>query len=645
MKKMKLSTKLYMAFGLLLVILMVVGLLGWRALETASQGFTNYRGMARDTNLTGRLQANMLMVRMNVKDFIITGSEKDKKEYADYLKKMSTFLETSKKQIKNPTRAALIKKVDQEVITYEEGFTKVVGFQNERNRQVNGILNIKGPEMERSLSKIMESAYQDKDAESAFFAGEALRNLLLARLYVVKFLDDNSQDSVDRVKKEYTDFKKLLHELKGRIEDPERKKMLAEVTNRQDAYMEAFDKTVKAIFSRNDIVTNTLDKLGPNIAKLVEDVKLSIKTEQDELGPRLQANNSQAVLQILIIVAVALAMGIIMAVFITRSITKPINRVVDGLNAGSDQVASASQQVSGSSQTLAEGASEQAAALEETSASLEEMTSMIKQNADNAHQADGLMKKTGEIMSGASDSMHSLIGAMDKITAASDETSKIIKTIDEIAFQTNLLALNAAVEAARAGDAGAGFAVVADEVKNLAMRSAEAAKNTGSLIEGNITEIKQGHELVVATEESFKQVQESSGKVGELVSEISAASSEQAQGIEQINKATHEMDKVTQQVASNAEESAAASEELSAQAETMRGYVYDLAALVGTKNGNSGNGHETKGLIEAKGQGPRAMLPAPGNGKGNLAKRGSKFSGKAASKENIPLEDDDFKDF
>lgn len=250
--------------------------MGWRALETASQGFTNYRGMARDTNLTGRLQANMLMVRMNVKDFIITGSEKDKKEYADYLKKMSTFLETSKKQIKNPTRAALIKKVDQEVITYEEGFTKVVGFQNERNRQVNGILNIKGPEMERSLSKIMESAYQDKDAESAFFAGEALRNLLLARLYVVKFLDDNSQDSVDRVKKEYTDFKKLLHELKGRIEDPERKKMLAEVTNRQDAYMEAFDKTVKAIFSRNDIVTNTLDKLGPNIAKLVEDVKLSI---------------------------------------------------------------------------------------------------------------------------------------------------------------------------------------------------------------------------------------------------------------------------------------------------------------------------------------------------------------------------------
>lgn len=213
MKKMKLSTKLYMAFGLLLVILMVVGLLGWRALETASQGFTNYRGMARDTNLTGRLQANMLMVRMNVKDFIITGSEKDKKEYADYLKKMSTFLETSKKQIKNPTRAALIKKVDQEVITYEEGFTKVVGFQNERNRQVNGILNIKGPEMERSLSKIMESAYQDKDAESAFFAGEALRNLLLARLYVVKFLDDNSQDSVDRVKKEYTDFKKLLHDL------------------------------------------------------------------------------------------------------------------------------------------------------------------------------------------------------------------------------------------------------------------------------------------------------------------------------------------------------------------------------------------------------------------------------------------------
>jgi methyl-accepting chemotaxis protein len=184
-------------------------------------------------------------------------------------------------------------------------------------------------------------------------------------------------------------------------------------------------------------------------------------------------------------------------------------------------------------------------------------------------------------VSEANSSMTELTISMQEISKASDETQKVVKTIDEIAFQTNLLALNAAVEAARAGEAGAGFAVVAEEVRNLALRSADAAKNTAVQIEGTVKKIKSGSELVARTNDAFGKVAESSSKVGELVAEISAASNEQAQGIEQVNTAIVEMDKVVQTNSVNAEESASASEELSAQAEEMKVMVGNLTALVG----------------------------------------------------------------
>jgi methyl-accepting chemotaxis protein len=285
--------------------------------------------------------------------------------------------------------------------------------------------------------------------------------------------------------------------------------------------------------------------------------------------------------------AAASVLGLLMAFFITRSITGTIGRIVEGLTEGADQVASASAQVASASQELAEGASEQAASIEETSSSLEEMASMTKQNAENANQANTLMSKTRQIVEQANGSMAQLTASMDEISKASEATSKIIKTIDEIAFQTNLLALNAAVEAARAGEAGAGFAVVADEVRNLAMRAAEAAKNTADLIDGTVKKIKEGSEVVQKTNTEFSEVQTSSARMGELVGEISAASGEQAQGIEQISKAVSEMDKVVQTNSANAEESASASEEMSAQAEQMKQFVAELVTMVEGANGHS----------------------------------------------------------
>ena len=206
------------------------------------------------------------------------------------------------------------------------------------------------------------------------------------------------------------------------------------------------------------------------------------------------------------------------------------------------------------SQSLSEAASEQAASLEETSSSLEEMTSMTKQNAGNATEANRLMSAARGVIEQANGSMGELTGSMKEIAQASAETQKIVKTIDEIAFQTNLLALNAAVEAARAGEAGAGFAVVADEVRNLAMRAAEAAKNTSGLMEDIVRKVKNGEKLVGVTNGAFGEIKDSSLKVVNLIGEIAAASQEQSQGIEQVNKAVAQMNSVTQQNAAGAEE-------------------------------------------------------------------------------------------
>jgi methyl-accepting chemotaxis protein len=378
-----------------------------------------------------------------------------------------------------------------------------------------------------------------------------------------------------------------------------------------------------------DVIGTQSDELSQSYVVLAREEAEKVNRLSVESRDTISSMATASIILFVVVLLVLIAASIV----VIRAIVKPIQRIIVELSAGADQVSSASGQVSSSSQFMAEGTSQQAASIEETSSSMEEMSSMTKQNADNASQADKLMKDTNSVVSTANESMEKVIQSMEDITKASEETSKIIKTIDEIAFQTNLLALNAAVEAARAGEAGAGFAVVADEVRNLAMRAADAAKDTAQLIEGTVKKVNDGSTLVGATNDAFGQVSDSSSKIGDLVSEITQASEDQSSGINEVNNAIAEMDKVVQQNAANAEESAAASEELNAQAEQLKNSVGDLVAVVKGKRAMAQHGSKTATTIQSLPKQRKSMMLAH-------------HKNEVQPDQVIPFDDDDeFKDF
>jgi methyl-accepting chemotaxis protein len=421
-------------------------------------------------------------------------------------------------------------------------------------------------------------------------------------------IEKNTQEALDWIKK----YEAAI------LSDVNRKNFEA-FQQKKDAYLKTRAQFMSALDSNNkDEAKRLLD--GPlnetyKAYSAAGDVLLDHNVDNGKKkGAELSDVVDNTILLLTISGTICVLIGIAASLIATRSVNTALKSISDILNSNADQVASASSQVSASSQSLAEGASEQAASLEETSSSMEEMSSIVQANATSAQSSKSLAAETRQTttqnvehvqqlkssVGEAQESSKQLTGAMEAIKTSSDSISKIIKTIDEIAFQTNILALNAAVEAARAGEAGMGFAVVADEVRNLAKRSADAAKETATIIEDSIHKGETGvrineevvHKLQDIEEKShqvdtgLKEILEKVGKVDEAMGQIATASKEQTQGIGQVNTAITQMDKVTQTNAANAEETASAAEELNAQAEELKNTVWDLLALVeGEKEG------------------------------------------------------------
>jgi methyl-accepting chemotaxis protein len=392
-------------------------------------------------------------------------------------------------------------------------------------------------------------------------------------------------DTIDSANELYNDFDRLTKITNSElVELPEGQdtetliKLLPELNMQSASLFEAqknhiiagdsFDSAFSDIWREIDLLNDNLAATSSSISQQTGQFL------KDGAGLVHKWQYSQVAISIL-----AVVLALMTGLFLYSSISGPIQKIIKSLKKSGSQISTASNQLQTSIHDFASGSTAQETSLEEAVTSLGEISLIIRKNAGSAEKTDVLSKESIQIANLAGKHMDDLIASMKAISAASSETSKIVQTIDGIAFQTNLLALNAAVEAARAGETGAGFAVVADEVRSLSMRAAEAAHSTGDQIENTIRKVTDGAELLEKTSKAFGSLQESSGKVAHLTSEIAAASNEQARRIEIINRSVSEIENVTHQHAANAKQSDRNAGELSEQAEQMKKVVEELTAF------------------------------------------------------------------
>ena len=462
------------------------------------------------------------------------------------------------------------------------------------------------------MSKIIEKVGKIR---IACWKGQAQRNMTI----------------VTDVMPEFDAAEKLLMQVKEITKQEEHLKEIAEISKGITEYKHGVSEMLALNKELSDIGVKRAEA-GEALGKVADDAAeegLTQSKEEAKLSMDTLKSSSETVLGGL---AVMIITGLLLAYFITRGITRALMRMVTDLASCSDETASAAEQVAGGAQSLADGTSKTAAALEETSASLEEMGSMVKQTAASSSSAATLAGEGRQAGERGSAAMVELAQAIQDIKKNADQTAKIVKTIDEIAFQTNLLALNAAVEAARAGDAGKGFAVVAEEVRNLAQRAGEAARNTASLIENSVKAADNGVILAKNVNEIVGVSTTASRKINDLVAEIAASAKEVALGIEQVSQAVRQMDQVTQANAAGAEENSAVGEELSAQSQTLNGLVVGLDVMV---RGAAAERQTHVARAPARSAAPTMNKSAAISHKPKLS-----VSGKPAASKVIPFDDD-----
>ncbi|HTS16055.1 MAG TPA: methyl-accepting chemotaxis protein [Verrucomicrobiae bacterium] len=660
-RSMSLAMKIGLGFGGLILVMAIIGIVNWQAQKNLKAGevLLGKGQQCVDTvNACGALRRDFAIYKFDK----LPGSDKNAAEawQAKYDELVNNLNDLKGSAGLSGEEKAKVDQVLDIGKPYKAAFETLKSTQESKDEAfdswrkigvsiteiVGGLEGSFGAHLEKALTEKSADDYVKWSTIQKDFQENINARFLLLRTKAVYLLATEKDAEWDGYTKQLAVTREGLAQWADSTKgDAELQKIAAQVGDGLKGYESAGERMHASILKDRETTGQLL--------ALAKDLVGKMSSISSDLNQEMNATMARASVTSLVLILIGSVLGIVVAIFTTLSITRPINRVIKGMTSGSEQVSSASTQVASASQSLAQGASEQASSLEETSSSLEEMSSMTRQNADNANQANVVAKESSENAETGVDSMKRMTEAIERIKNSASETAKIIKTIDEIAFQTNLLALNAAVEAARAGEAGKGFAVVAEEVRNLARRSAEAAKNTADLIEGAQKNAEAGVAVTAEVAKNLGGIKDSAGKVAALIAEIAAASKEQSQGIDQINTAVAEMDKVVQQNAANAEESSSAAEELSSQSQELNAMVADLVRIIGGSSAEHVTTKPRKADIATAARvivSKREVLPAP---KSSPATRHTKGNGhaeqsgtKSAKPEQvIPLDDVELKRF
>ena len=600
LKDTTLSVKISIGFGILILIAFVLGMVAIVNMKTVEHKSTKLAyEYAPEVEMANGMERNYRLAMYNMRGYGLTGSENYLRNARDNISQVKVSLNEAKMHgVKYPGLVKLIKGVTET----EKALADYEKLMDE-TEQRSGVIEEDRKLSDKAAGSYMKScnaflANQNSALDKEIESGQATINQLQERHNKVSWINDIIDVGNDTRVKNFkaqalrdtsimkgalTNFSKmddLLRKIRTITRKPFDISQLDEIEKSKNDYQTAMKGLLENL-TRLQELAKERDRVGTIVVKAAEAISKAGVNITNQYSKEAASELSSASSIMITGLIIALILGVIIAIIIIRSITKPIITAVQTISDGNSQVVSASNEISSSSIALAEGATQQASAVEEVSATVEESTAINNQNAENSREANSLATTANESASRGNEKIKDLMSSMDGISTSSEKIAKIIKTIDEIAFQTNLLALNAAVEAARAGEHGLGFAVVAEEVKNLAQRSANAAKETADIIEESIEQIKNGNSIAQETNEAFEDIVDKVQKTSNIIGEISTSVNEQAEGMNQVATAMGQIDEITQQNAASSEEAAAAAEELNAQALSMLDSVAEIAKMVG----------------------------------------------------------------